>query len=104
MLALWVIAAVLAVAVGVGMAYDRSGEPKATVMVARQLIPAGSYVKPGAFDFLTVPQDEVEQRTLTDVRYLAYHYVAQPIYPGTRFRTSDFTRRLGLSRRGRVGY
>jgi Flp pilus assembly protein CpaB len=90
---LWAIAVVLAVAVVVGMVYGRrgDGEPKTTVMVAKQLIPAGTYVVPGTFEFVTVPQDEVVAGTLTDIRYLAYYSVAHPIYPGERFRTSDFS-------------
>jgi Flp pilus assembly protein CpaB len=90
---LWAVAVVLAVVV-VGMTYlDRrgDGEPKTTVMVAKQLIPAGTYVRPSTFDFLTVPQDEIEPGTLTDVRYIAQHYVAHEIFPGERFRTSDFS-------------
>jgi Flp pilus assembly protein CpaB len=88
---LWAVAVVLAVVVVGGMAYGRlsDGEPKTTVMVAKQLIPAGTYVRPGTFDFLTVPQDEIEPGTLTDVRYIAQHYVAHEIFPGERFRTFD---------------
>ena len=91
---LWAVAVVLAVAVVVGMAYGRrsDGEPKTTVMVAKQLIPAGTYVRPGTFDFKTVSQDEIEAGTLTDIRYIALHHVAHPIYPGEQFRTSDFSR------------
>jgi len=48
-------------------------------------------VRPSTFDFLTVPQDEIEPGTLTDVRYIAQHYVAHEIFPGERFRTSDFS-------------
>ena len=90
----WAVAVVLAVVV-IGMAYlDRrgDGEPKTTVMVAKQLIRAGPYVRPGTFDFKTVSQDEIEAGTLTDIRYIALHQVAHPIYPGEQFRTSDFSR------------
>jgi len=89
---LWAVAIVLAVVV-VGMTYDRrsDGETSATVMVAKQLISAGTYVKPGTFDFVTVPKHEVERGTLTNVPYIALHHVAHPIYPGETFRTSDFT-------------
>ena len=43
------------------------------------------------YDLLTVPHDEVEAGTLTDLRYLAMYSVADPIYPGERFTTSDFS-------------
>ena len=90
---LWAVAVVLAVAVVSGIAHGRrgDGEPKKLVMVAKQFIPAGEYVKPGTFTFVTVPQDDVERGTLTDARWLAYYHVAHPIYPGERFRTVDFS-------------
>lgn len=90
---LWAVALVLAVVV-VGMAYlgrRSDGETSAIVVVAKQRIPAGTLVKPRMYDLLTVPQDEVESGTLTDLRYLALHYVGHPIYPGERFTTSDFS-------------
>jgi Flp pilus assembly protein CpaB len=89
---LWAVTVVLAVVV-LGMVYvDRRGdEPTTTVMVAKQLIPAGTYVKPGTFAFVTVPQDEVEPGTLTDVRYIAMHTVAHPIHPGEPFAAADFS-------------
>ena len=90
---LWAVAVVLAVVV-VGVAYldGRSdGETSTTVFVAKQLIPAGTLVRPRMFDFLTVRQDEVEAGTLTDIKYIALHYVAHPIHPGERFSVSDFS-------------
>ena len=89
---LWAIAVVVAFVV-VGMAYlaRGGGETTSTVVVAKQLIPAGTYVRPSMYDLLTVPQDEVEAGTLTDLRYVAMYSVADPIYPGERFTTSDFS-------------
>ena len=85
-------AIVLALVV-VGMTYQgrRDGETSTTVFVAKQLIPVGALVRPRMFEFLTVPQGEVKAGTLTDIRYIAMHYVAHPIYPGQRFRVSDFS-------------
>jgi hypothetical protein len=89
---LWMLALALAVVV-VGLTYlgRDEGEPKTTVMVATQLIPAGIYVRPGTFEFVTVRQDEVEAGTLTDVKVIAMHAVAHPIQPGKRFAASDFS-------------
>jgi Flp pilus assembly protein CpaB len=100
---LWAVAVALAVVV-VGVAYlDRrsdgetvtspfgDGETSTTVFVAKQLIPAGTLVRPRMFDFLTVRQDEVEAGTLTDIKHIALHYVAHPIYPGERLSVSDFS-------------
>ena len=89
---LWALAVVLAVAV-VGMAYvgRRSDGETSTVVVAKQLIPAGTLVKPRMYDLQAVPQDEVAAGTLIDPRVLAMQYVAHPIYPGERFTTSDFS-------------
>ena len=89
---LWAVAVVLAVVV-VGVAYlDRGdGEATSTVVVAKQRIPAGTLVRPSMYDLLTVPQGEVEAGTLTDLKYLALHYVAHSIYPGERFSVSDFS-------------
>ena len=86
-------AIVLALVVA-GMTYQarRDGETSTTVFVAKQPIPIGALVKPRMFEFLTVPQDEVEAGTLTDIRYIAMYYVAHPIYPGQRFRVSNFSR------------
>jgi flagella basal body P-ring formation protein FlgA len=88
---LWAVAVILAVVVA-GMVYvDRRGdEPTLTVMVAKQVIPAGTYVRGGTFDLVTVPCDEIEPGTLTDVKYIAYHRVAREIFPGEPFRASDF--------------
>ena len=49
--------------------------------MAKQLIPAGTFVKPRMYDLVTVPEDEVEAGTLTDLRVLAMHYVAHRIHP-----------------------
>jgi Flp pilus assembly protein CpaB len=89
---LWALAVVLAVVVA-GMAYlgQRDGETATTVVVAKQLIPAGTFVKPRMYDLVTVPEADVEPGTLTDLRVLAMHDVAHPIYPGERFTTSDFS-------------
>jgi len=89
---LWAAAVVLAVVV-VGTAYlgRGDGETTSTVVVAKRLIPAGTFVRPSMYDIQTVPQDEVEAGTLTDLRVLAMHHVARPIYPGERFTTSDFS-------------
>ena len=89
---LWAVAVVLAMVVA-GMVYvDRRGdEPTLTVMVAKQVIPAGTYVKGGTFDFVTVPRGEIEPGTVTDVKYIAYHRVAHEIFPGEPFRASDFS-------------
>jgi Flp pilus assembly protein CpaB len=90
---LWAVAVVLAVVVVVGMTYlgRRDGETTSPVVVAKRLIPAGTLVNPSMYDIQTVPQDEVEAGTLTDLRALAMHHVARPIYPGERFTTSDFS-------------
>ena len=88
---LWAIAVVLAVVVG-GMAYlGRGGGETSRVVVAKQLIPAGTLVRPSMYVLENVPQHEVEAGTLTDLRVLAQHYVAHAIYPGERFTTSDFS-------------
>jgi Flp pilus assembly protein CpaB len=89
---LWVVAVVLAV-VFAGIAYlsQRDREPSTRVVVAKRLIPAGTFVKPRMYDLVTVPEDEVEAGTLTDLRVLAMHYVAHRIHPGERFTTSDFS-------------
>jgi hypothetical protein len=96
---LWAAAVVLAVVV-VGTAYlgRGDGETTSTVVVAKRLIPAGTFVRPSMYDIQTVPQDEVEAGTLTDLRVLAMHHVARPIYPGERFTTSDFSPRRGRPR------
>ena len=88
---LWAVAVVLAVVVG-GMAYlGRDGGETSRVVVAKQLIPVGTLVRPSMYVLEDVPQDEVEAGTLTDLRVLAQQYVAHPIYPGERFTTSDFS-------------
>lgn len=88
---LWAVAVVLAVVVvGVAFLGRGGGETTSTVVVAKQLIPAGTLVRPSMYDLRTVPRDEVAAGTLTDLRYLAQHYVAHPIFPGERFSTSDF--------------
>jgi Flp pilus assembly protein CpaB len=89
---LWAVAVVLAVLV-VGVAYvgRRDAETQALVVVAKQRIPAGGSVKPRMYDLETVPQDEVEVGTLTDLRVLALRRVSHPIYAGERFRVSDFS-------------
>ena len=91
---LWAVAVVLAVLV-VGTAYlgrRGDGEASVIVVVAKQPIPAGTFVKPRMYDLLTVPQDQVQPGTLTDLRYLALRHVARPIHRGKRFDTSDFSR------------
>jgi Flp pilus assembly protein CpaB len=90
--ALWALAGVLAVAVVIGTAYGRPSDdkPKATVMVAEQLIPAGTMVRGGTFAFVTLPKDEIEAGTITDVRYIAYHLTAHEIFPGETLAGSDF--------------
>ena len=70
----------------------RDGETSTTVFVAKHRIPAGVLVTPHMFEFVTVPQDEVEAGTLTDIRYIAMHYVAHAIYAGKQFRVSNFSR------------
>jgi Flp pilus assembly protein CpaB len=89
---LWAVAVVLAVVV-VGMAYRGrgGGETTSTVVVAKQLIPAGTLARPSMYELVSVPRDEVEAGTLTDLRVLAQHSVARPIFPGERFTTSDFS-------------
>jgi Flp pilus assembly protein CpaB len=90
---LWAVAVVLAVVV-VGMVYlerRSDGEPPTTVVVAKQLIPAGTLVRPSMYVLENVSQDQVEAGTLTDLRVLAMQYVAHPIYPGERFSASDFS-------------
>ena len=89
---LWAVAVVLAMVVA-GMVYvdGRGNEPTLTVMVAKQVIPAGTYVKGGTFDFVTLPRDETEPGTITDARYIAYHRVAHEIFPGERFTTFHFS-------------
>jgi hypothetical protein len=69
----------------------RDSATSTTVFVAKQVIPVGTLVRPGMFEFLNVPQDEVEAGTLTDIKYIALHYVAHTIYPGQRFRVSNFS-------------
>jgi Flp pilus assembly protein CpaB len=89
---LWAVAVVLAVVV-FGMAYRGrgGGETTSTVVVAKQLIPAGTFVRPNMYELLSVPRGEVEAGTLTDVTVLAQHSVARPIFRGERFTTSDFS-------------
>ena len=89
---LWALAVVLAVVV-VGLAIDprSDAESSVTVIVAKQMIPAGIFVKPSTFTLVTVPQDEVAAGTISDIKYIALHRVAHPIYPGERFTASDFS-------------
>ena len=89
---LWAVAVALAVAV-VGKVYlDRhADETTSTVFVARQLIPVGTFVRPSMFAIETVPRAELEAGALTDIRYIALHHVAHPIYPGEQFSASDFS-------------
>jgi hypothetical protein len=95
---LWAVAVALAVTVAVGMAYDRrsDSEPTVTVMVAKQLIPAGGYVMPDTFTFETIPRGEVEPGTVADARYLAYHTVAHQIFPGEMLSAAAFSPYTGL--------
>ncbi len=88
---LWTVAVVLAVVV-VGMAYFGRGDDEATwtVVVAKQPIPAGTLVTSSMYGLRTVPQSEVEAGTITDLKYLAFHYVAHPINPGEVLASSDF--------------
>jgi len=60
---LWAVAVVLAMVVA-GMVYvdGRGDEPTLTVMVAKQVIPAGTYVKGGTFDFVKVSHDQNQTR------------------------------------------
>jgi flagella basal body P-ring formation protein FlgA len=84
---------VLAVVVVGGMAYGqrRDDEPRVTVMVVKQLIPAGTYVRGETIALARLPKDDIEPGTITDLRFIAYHTTARQIVPDETLAASDFS-------------
>ena len=89
---LWALAAILVLVVVTARLADRSSSSTTSVLVAKQLIPAGTPARLLVRrQMVAFSNERADEGAIADPSYLAGRFAARDIFPGQQISVSDFS-------------